>query len=72
MIYLKDPKDSTKTLRSGNSSRIQNQHIKIMTAKTWKHPKCTSTDVKKLWYVSYGILFSLEKRRKSCLLGQHG
>ena len=32
-------------------------------AKTWKQPKCPSTDkqIKKLWYMYNGILFSHEK-----------
>ena len=44
------------------------------TAKTWKQPKCPSTDaqIKKMWYKYTKEYYSVIKRMKSCHLQQHG
>ena len=44
-------------------------------AKTWKPPKCPSTEewIKKMWYIyTRNITQGLKKRMKSCHLQQHG
>ena len=43
-------------------------------AKTWKQPKCPSTDewIKKLWYIYTMEYYSAIKRMKWCYLQQHG
>ena len=40
------------------------------TAKTWKQPKCPSTDewIKKMWYIYMMEYYSAIKRMKSCHL----
>ena len=43
-------------------------------AKTWKQPKCSSTDqlIKKIWYIYTVEYYSAIKRTKYCHLQQHG
>ena len=43
-------------------------------AKTWKQPKCPSTDewIKKMWYIYRMEYYSAIKRMKFCHLQQHG
>ena len=43
-------------------------------AKTWKQPKCPSTDewIKKTWYIYTMEYYSAIKRPKECHLQQHG
>ena len=38
--------------------------ILFIIAKTWRHPRCPSTDEwkNKLWYIDNGILFSAKKK----------
>ena len=48
--------------------------VLFTTAKTWKQPKCPSTDaqIKKMWYKYTKEYYSVIKRMKSCHLQQHG
>ena len=45
-------------------------------AKTWKQPKCPSTDnwIKKMWFYIYTMEYysAIKKRTKQCHLQQHG
>ena len=43
-------------------------------AKTWKQPKCPSTEewIKKMWYIYTMEYYSAIKKIKSCQLWQHG
>ena len=68
------PKTKTKTLIQKDTWTPTLIAVLFTIAKTWKQPKCPSTDewIKKMWYIYKMEHYPAIKKMNFCLLQQHG